>query len=255
MPRTTPHAHHELWNKWLKERNREAANELVEVYQPLVHYHVQRIGAGLPQNVSRQDLISHGLSGLYDAMNKFDFSRELKFDTYASFRIRGAILDGLRHEDWMPRSLRDKAKKIEETMEQLEQRYGRHVTEEEVGTEIDMTVDEVRKVSAESFYANTLSIDEETSEGEREETYSAAIEDRSAASPEEEVMKKAAVAELILVMKDLSKKEQTVVGLFYEEDMTLTEIGEIMGLSTSRISQIHSKALFRLKQVLEKRWN
>ncbi|MFB4162690.1 FliA/WhiG family RNA polymerase sigma factor [Alteribacillus sp. JSM 102045] len=254
MSRSTTHAHQEIWDKWMKDGDEDAADQLVEAYMPLVHYHVQRIGSGLPKNVAKEELISHGLAGLYDAMKKFDFARDLKFDTYASFRIRGAIIDGLRQEDWMPRSLREKAKKVEETMENLEQEYSRYVSEEEVGRVLNMTGDEVRKITAESFFANTLSIDEETPEGEREETYRASIEDRASPSPEETLVKSAALHELADVIQDLSEKEKTVIGLFYQDEMTLTEIGEIMSLSTSRISQIHSKALFRLKQALQKRW-
>ncbi|MGY4689844.1 FliA/WhiG family RNA polymerase sigma factor [Salibacterium sp. K-3] len=245
----------EWWDRWLNKKDETAADKLVEAYMPLVQYHVQRIGSGLPRNVSKEELVSHGLSGLYDAMKKFDISRNLKFDTYASFRIRGAIIDGLRQEDWMPRSLRDKSKKIEDTMEQLEQRHGRYVSEEEVGRALDMNGDEVRKVVTETFFSNMLSIDEETPEGEREETYRSSIEDTSSPSPEDVLVHSTSVNELAEVMEQLSEKEKTVIGLFYQEELTLTDIGEVMGLSTSRISQIHSKALFRLKQALLKKGN
>ncbi|SFP08244.1 FliA/WhiG family RNA polymerase sigma factor [Salibacterium halotolerans] len=247
--------HKEWWDRWLYKEDETAADKLVEAYMPLVKYHVQRIGSGLPRNVSKEELISHGMSGLYDAMKKFDVSRNLKFDTYASFRIRGAIIDGLRQEDWMPRSLRDKSKRIEETMEELEQRHGRYVSEDEVGHVLDMNGEEVRKVVTETFFSNMLSIDEETPEGEREETYRASIEDTSSPSPEDILVQSVSVSELAEVMEQLSEKEKTVVGLFYQEELTLTDIGEIMGLSTSRISQIHSKALFRLKQALLKKEN
>ncbi|MDQ0299156.1 RNA polymerase sigma factor for flagellar operon FliA [Salibacterium salarium] len=255
MSRSTPHAYQEWWDRWLTYDDETAANRLVEAYMPLVYYHVQRIGSGLPKNVSKEELLSHGLSGLYDAMKKFDFSRDLKFDTYASFRIRGAIIDGLRQEDWMPRSLRDKSKKIEDTIESLEQKYGRYVSEDEVGEMLDMDADEVRKVVTETFFANMLSIDEETPEGEREETYRASIEDTSSPSPEDTLVQSVSLQELAEEMEHLSEKEKTVIGLFYQDEMTLTEIGEIMGLSTSRISQIHSKALFRLKQTLLRKEN
>ncbi|MFZ4454176.1 FliA/WhiG family RNA polymerase sigma factor [Salibacterium aidingense] len=255
MPNSSSYDHQQWWDKWLENEDDTAANKLVEAYMPLVNYHVQRIGSGLPKNVSKEELLSHGLSGLYDAMKKFDVSRNLKFDTYASFRIRGAIIDGLRQEDWMPRSLRDKSKKIEETMESLEQQHGRYVSEEEVGRELRMNAEEVRKVVTETFFANMLSIDEETPEGEREETYRASIEDTSSPSPEDVLVQSTSFHELAEVMEQLSDKEKTVIGLFYQEEMTLTEIGEIMELSTSRISQIHSKALFRLKQALLKKGN
>ncbi len=104
-----------LWNSWIKDRDPQAGDLLIKKYKPLVSYHVQRIGAGLPKNVSRDDLVSLGMMGLFDALNKFDINRDLKFDTYASFRVRGAIIDGLRKEDWLPRSAREKAKKLEAT--------------------------------------------------------------------------------------------------------------------------------------------
>ncbi|WP_240375334.1 FliA/WhiG family RNA polymerase sigma factor [Bacillus piscicola] len=253
--RSTSHAHQQWWDQWLEKDDNEAANHLIEAYMPLVHYHVQRIGSTLPRNVSKDDLVSHGLAGLYDAMKKFDFTRDLKFDTYASIRIRGAIIDGLRQEDWMPRSLREKSKKVEETISRLEQEQGRFVTEEEVGKVLNMDAEEVRKIVTETLFANTLSIDEETPEGDREETFRTAIEDKSALSPEDSLLKAVLVDELAKEIARLPEKEKTVLGLFYEEEITLTEIGEIMSLSVSRISQIHSKALFRLKQVLTKRWN
>ncbi|GAY74572.1 RNA polymerase sigma factor for flagellar operon [Sporolactobacillus inulinus] len=109
------------WERWIQSRDRKAANCLLEIYMPLVTYHVQRISAGLPRNVDREELQSFALLGLYDALEKFDHNRDLKFDTYASFRIRGAILDGLRKADWMPRSMREKSKRIEKAVEKIEQ--------------------------------------------------------------------------------------------------------------------------------------
>ncbi|SFE38591.1 FliA/WhiG family RNA polymerase sigma factor [Alteribacillus iranensis] len=252
MASSAAHAYQEWWNRWLHKKDDEAGNHIVEAYMPLVNYHVQRIASTLPKNISKDDLLSHGLTGLYDAMKKFDFSRDLKFDTYASIRIRGAIMDGLRQEDWLPRSLREKSKRIDDISSKLEQKLGRYATEEEVGQELNLSVEEVRKVVTETFFANTLSIDEETPEGEREETFRTAIEDKEAISPEESVMTHSTLKEIAQEIERLSEKEQIVLSLFYEEEMTLTEIGEIMSLSVSRISQIHSKALFRLRQSLKK---
>lgn len=242
----------ELWEEWFSERDIEAADSLIRIHMPLVRYHVSRISSGLPRNVNKEDLFSHGMLGLYDALEKFDSNRDLKFDTYASFRIRGAIIDGLRKEDWLPRTMREKAKKIEATMEQLEQKYGRYVTPEEVASSLDMSEQEVTHIISESFFANMLSIDEKTSDSEREESYRNTIEDRNAITPEEKVLKDGVKDELVKVIKTLNEKEQLVISLFYFEELTLTEIGQILELSTSRISQIHSKALFRLQQVLSK---
>lgn len=241
-----------LWKKWVENRDNDACDELIRMYFPLVDYHVQRISVGLPRNVSKDDLQSHALMGLYDALEKFDYTRDLKFDTYASFRIRGSIIDGLRQEDWLPRSLRERSKKVEATTEKLEQKYGRYVTAKEVADELELTEDEVLQVMSESFVANLLSIDEETNDSKREETYKNTLIDKKILTPEEQMVKKNTREELVHVIEELNDKEQLVISLFYFDELTLTEIGQILGLSTSRISQIHSKALFRLKQVFTK---
>jgi RNA polymerase sigma factor FliA len=238
------------WDSWVERRDPQAGDKLVQLYMPLVHYHVQRIAVSLPKNINKQELVSHGLIGLYDALEKFDPSRDLKFDTYASFRIRGAILDGLRKEDWLPRSIREKAKKIEETIERLEQRYMRSVTAKEVAAELGMTEEEVYTVANENFFANVLSFQHVVTE-EEEETALLAVRDEKTPSPEEEVIKQELYEKLAQVIEQLSEKEQLVISLFYKEELTFTEIGEILGLSTSRISQLHSKAIFKLRKILE----
>src|SRR5690606_34830877 len=152
-----------IWEKWVSARDAEAGNLLVKKYMPLVSYHVHRISVGLPSNVSRDDIHSLGLMGLYDALEKFDPSRDLKFDTYASFRIRGAIIDGLRKEDWLSRSSREKAKKIDAAIEKLEQKYMRTITAKEIADELNITEEEVYTTMNEHFFANILSIDEQPS--------------------------------------------------------------------------------------------
>lgn len=242
-----------LWQKWIHEKDSESADALIRLYMPLVQYHVSRIFSSLPRNVNKDDLMSHGLLGLYDALEKFDPERDLKFDTYASFRIRGAILDGLRKEDWLPRSMREKAKKIDAAIEKLEQKLGRYVTSAEVASELNLPEEEVMQIMSESFFANMLSIDEKTNDSDREETFKSTIEDKNSPTPEEQILKDSVREELENVIKSLNEKEQLVISLFYFEELTLTEIGQVLDLSTSRISQIHSKAIFRLQQVLKKR--
>ncbi|WP_078430727.1 FliA/WhiG family RNA polymerase sigma factor [Alkalihalobacterium alkalinitrilicum] len=251
MPEASLYEEQKLWDKWLCTKDGEAADSLIRLYMPLVRYHVSRVGSGLPRNVNKDDLMSHGMMGLYDALEKFDSRRDLKFDTYASFRIRGAIIDGLRKEDWLPRSLREKSKKVEATIERLEQSLGRYVKANEVANELGMTEEEVMHIMSESFYANMLSMDEKTNESDRDESYKATIEDKRTLTPEQSVMEGATKKELVRVIQNLNEKEQMVISLFYFEELTLTEIGQVLGLSTSRISQIHSKALFRLQQVLK----
>lgn len=237
---------HLYWNKWIGDHDPDACEKLMALYMPLVNYHVQRIAVGLPRGVDPEELRSHAMMGLYDALNKFDSGRDLKFDTYASFRIRGAILDGLRKEDWMPRSLREKVRKIDSAVDKLQQQHLRPVTTREIAEEVGFGEDEVAMVQSEGFMANLLSIDEDH---KRDEGHAhLAIEDKKTVTPEKELLKEETIHHLAEMIETLGEKERLVVSLFYYEELTLTEIGKIMGLSTSRISQIHSKALSRLKQ-------
>ncbi|MCK7605939.1 FliA/WhiG family RNA polymerase sigma factor [Geobacillus stearothermophilus] len=235
------------WDDWVNGRDRRAAEELVQRYMPLVSYHVQRLSATLPSSVPKDELISLGLLGLYDAIEKFDPSRDLKFDTYASFRIRGAILDGLRKEDWLPRSVRDKAKKIEEAAERLEQQYMRSVTAKEIAAELGMTEAEVQAVASDTFWSLWLPLGQGAAEDEDEPL---AIRDDRALLPEEEAIKREMIDQLAEGIRRLNEKEQLVISLFYKEELTFTEIGSLLQLSTSRISQIHAKALWKLRRFL-----
>ncbi|WP_342512580.1 FliA/WhiG family RNA polymerase sigma factor [Sporosarcina sp. FSL K6-1522] len=238
------------WNSWIKDRDPDAGDVLVRRYTPLVTYHVQRISSGLPRNVSRDDIMSLGLQGLFDALTKFDPSRDLKFDTYASFRIRGTIIDGLRKEDWLPRSSREKSKKMDEEIIRLEQKLLRSATPEEIANHMGMTVDEVYQTVHEHYFSNVLSIDEKINEDDDEGKASFVLKDERSKSPEQTAMMSELISDLAATIKELNKNEQIVLDLFYTEEMTLTEIGEILSLSTSRISQIHSKALFKLRKLL-----
>ncbi|WP_338452072.1 FliA/WhiG family RNA polymerase sigma factor [Niallia oryzisoli] len=240
------------WDKWVTSRDKDAGNVLIKKYLSLVSYHVQRISVSLPKTVSRDDLTSLGMIGLYDALEKFDPNRDLKFDTYASFRVRGAILDGLRKEDWLSRTSREKAKKMDAAIERLEQKYLRHVTEEEIARELNISVEEVYTITNEQFLANVLSIDEQLDENEDKSNGSFIIKDESGEDPEESLLKNEAIEEMAAIISTFNEKEQLVISLFYQEELSLTEIGEIMGLSTSRISQIHSKCIYKLRQSLGK---
>ncbi|GIN18924.1 MAG TPA: FliA/WhiG family RNA polymerase sigma factor [Bacillus bacterium] len=255
MPLTLPLEEHKHWERWREERDPESGNHLVKKYMPLVTYHVQRISVNLPQNVSREELKSLGIMGLLDALDKFDLNRKLKFDTYASFRIRGAIIDGLRKEDWLPRSTREKAKEIESVQNSLEQELMRHVTAEEIAEKMGVSDTEVVKTMNEYFFAQVFSVNEYMTGEEEDETHSYTIKDDHTPTPEEQIIKKEWLEEMAEVITTLTDNEQLVLSLFYDEELTLTEIGHIMQLSTSRISQIHSKALFKLRRQLLKTEN
>lgn len=248
---TQPYLNEEqkLWRSWSNDKDPQAGNLLIKKYMPLVSYHVQRISTGLPKNVSKDELTSLGMLGLFDALNKFDINRDLKFDTYASFRVRGAIIDGLRKEDWLPRSAREKAKKLEVQIEALEQKLMRHATPEELAEHMNLPVEDVYQIVHEHFFSNILSINEQQDQDEADgKTF--VIRDDRMKTPEESIVKSELIQDLSVNIQKLNEKEQLVLSLFYTEEMTLTEIGEMLELSTSRISQIHSKALFKLRTLL-----
>ncbi|MGC8229781.1 FliA/WhiG family RNA polymerase sigma factor [Pseudobacillus badius] len=252
MAKPNRYSEQKLWADWKESEDPEAGNLLVEKYMPLVSFHSQRISASLPKSVNKEDIKSLGLMGLYDALKKFDPARDLKFDTYASFRIRGAILDGLRKEDWLPRGTREKAKKIETKIEELEQKHLRRITAAEVAEQLNMTEEEVHQTMTEHLFANVLSMDEQIHDHEDSEGKRFVLKDEKADLPEDVLVKGELIQELTAEITKLSEKEQLVLSLFYHEELTLTEIGEVLSLSTSRISQIHSKALFKLKNQLVK---
>jgi RNA polymerase sigma factor for flagellar operon FliA len=243
------------WKNWINCRDPQAGDLLVKKYIPLVSYHVQRISVNLPKSVSRDDIRSLGMMGLFDALERFDPGRDFKFDTYASFRIRGAILDGLRKEDWLPRSAREKSKKMEAAIEKLEQKLMRNVTPIEIAAELNISEDDVYTALNENFFANVLSMDEHPQDQEDKEATKFYIKDDSAVLPENHVLKEELYVELTKMIKTLNEKEQLVLQLFYKEELTLTEIGQVMGLSTSRISQIHSKSIYKLGTAMKSKKN
>ncbi|GAA0461440.1 FliA/WhiG family RNA polymerase sigma factor [Alkalibacillus silvisoli] len=250
--KTTSSSLQQLWSSWQNTREQEAGNLLVEHYMPLVDYQVNRIHTHLPKSVDKQDVKSLALMGLVDALEKFDTKRDLKFDTYATFRIRGAIIDGLRKEDWLPRSVREKSKEIEQAHELLEQKLQREPTVDDVAKYLKTPPEDVAEIMKDTLYANVLSIEEKTSEqlDEQRESLRNTIPDTQAILPDEHLVKREHVEELVKEMEKLNDNEQLVLSLFYKEELTLTEIGEVLDLSTSRISQIHSKAIAKLKKML-----
>lgn len=240
----------QLWDRWNTERDMEAANDLLAHYEFLIHYHVQRMIVTLPKSVERDELKSLGYMGLYDALMKYDPEHNNKFDTYAAFRIRGAIIDGLRKIDWLPRSVRERVKKIDHAAEQLEQSLHRVPTKEELAAACDLSVSDIERAMAEGYFANMLSIDEAVTLQEEGKVMSVTYFDPESEKPEDTLLQREMIDVLADEIERLSEKERLVVSLFYFDELTLTEIGEVLELSTSRISQIHSKALKTLKQTL-----
>jgi len=240
----------ELWRAWREYGDINAKKDLIEKYLLLVDYVTNRMSIGLPKNVSKEDLASHGVMGLIDAIEKFDYLRGLQFETYASWRIRGAIIDGLRQGDWVPRSVREKAKKVDEAYQVLEQRYMRSVTDAEVCEYLELTEKDFANIVQDISLSTVFSLEEPLREEESETRMSLLI-DQSAKKPETTVDDVFLKASLEKGIERLTEKERTVISLFYYEDLSLSEIAEVMQLSPSRISQLHSKAIQRLKGVLE----
>ncbi|WP_215141584.1 FliA/WhiG family RNA polymerase sigma factor [Exiguobacterium qingdaonense] len=240
----------QLWDRWNTDRDMDTANDLLAHYEFLIHYHVQRMIVTLPKSVERDELKSLGYMGLYDALMKYDPEHNNKFDTYAAFRIRGAIIDGLRKIDWLPRSVREKVKKIDQVAEQLEQSLHRAPTKSELAHACDLPISEIERTMAEGYFANMLSIDEAVTLQEEGKVMSVTYFDPDSEKPEDTLLQRELIDVLAEEIDHLSEKERLVVSLFYFDELTLTEIGEVLELSTSRISQIHSKALKTLKHAL-----
>ncbi|KQL39437.1 RNA polymerase subunit sigma [Bacillus sp. FJAT-25509] len=243
------------WKRWIEDRDLDAGDALMRIYMPIVHFQVNRIAQRLPSNVSRDDLHSLAMLGLYDALEKFDPKRDLKFETYASIRISGNILDGLRKEDWLPRSIRDKAKKIDFAIEKLEPDLQRKATPEEIAEYTGYTSMEVVNVINDVFFSNLLSIDEQIKDaGDGQVNFIHTIKDHETLTPEEMLLKDEQIRLLAkTIVTELNEKEQLVISLYYHEELTLTEIGAIINLSTSRVSQIHAKSIFKLRELLSKK--
>ncbi|MCD1257794.1 FliA/WhiG family RNA polymerase sigma factor [Paenibacillus athensensis] len=242
-------AHLELWKQWKEQAWLPAKQALIEAYLPLVDYVSGRLAIGLPKTVSRDDLSSYGVMGLIDAVEKFDYARGLQFETYASWRIRGAIIDGLRQGDWVPRSVREKAKKIEDAYQKLEQHYLRSVTDAEISEYLQVSEQDFQHMLQDIAITTICSIDDPIRE-EDSETRLSLLVDEKAKNPEYKVNEFFLKESLAKAIERLTEKERTVVSLFYYEELSLSEIAEVMNLSPSRISQLHSKAILRLKGVL-----
>lgn len=248
----TPHLSNiEMWQGWKEDKDIQAKKQLIEHYLPLVDYVAGRMAIGLPKNVSKDDLASNGVMGLIDAIEKFDYRRGLQFETYASWRIRGAMIDGLRQGDWVPRSVREKAKKIEEAYQQLEQHYLRSVSDTEISGYLGVSERDFQVMLQEIAVTTVCSLEDPIRE-EESETRLSMLVDEKAKNPDYKVQEFFLKESLVKGIERLTEKERIVVSLFYYEELSLSEIAEVMNLSPSRISQLHSKAILRLRGVLEK---
>jgi len=238
------------WDSWQKQRDPQAGEYLVERYLPLVEYVIQRFMISLPKTVDKDDIRSLAFEGLLDAFDKFNIERDLKFETYATWRIKGAIIDGLRHSDWLPRSVREKVKKIENAYAVLEQEKNDSVTDEEVSDYLGITKAELNKTVSEAALSTMISIDETSYEDNHQVGKYAMIQNDRADSPERSLTAKMVKESLSRAIERLPEKEKITVSLCYFEELKLTEIAEVLNVSVSRVSQLHSKAMLRLRPAI-----
>ncbi len=244
----------QLWIEFKKDiTNQELRNRLVEIYLPLVKYNGERIWARLPEGVELDDLISAGVFGLMDAIDAFDLSRGVKFETYCVPRIRGAMLDELRTMDWVPRLVRSKASRLNEAIKNLEARNGRQATEIELAAELQITVPELEKMILDANAVNLISLNKKWYETDsyKDVREIDILEDKKGEDPTKRIQKNDLMR---LVTKGLNRNERLIIILYYYEELTMKEIGATLDLSESRVSQMHSSIVQRLKgQLLRRR--
>jgi RNA polymerase sigma factor for flagellar operon FliA len=226
-------------------------DEIIIEYAPLVKYIAQKIASRLPSNIELDDLISCGVIGLMDAIEKFDPSRDNKFKTYAEFRIRGAILDELRAQDWVPRSIREKAKTVERAYSKLEANLGRPATDEEMCSELGMNQEEFHDLLNKAKSISLLNIDDSASfnKGDKK-LISEVMEDHRALNPYTTVSQKDSREKIKEGIMTLPEKQRLVLSLYYYEDLNLKEIGQVLDVTESRVSQLHTQAIIKLKTKL-----
>ncbi len=243
----------ELWKQYKQDQsNKELRNALIEHYLPLVRYNAERVWAKLPEGVDLNDLISAGVFGLMDAIEAFDLERGVKFETYCVPRIRGAMLDELRTMDWVPRLVRSKASKLEAARKKAEAELGRPPTDAEVAERMNLTLEEYDKLKSEASAVNLVSLNKKWYETDsyKDVREIDILEDSKGEDPTEGIQKRDLMR---LVTKGLNRNERLIIILYYYEELTMKEIGHTLGLSESRVSQMHSSIVSRLKDQLKRR--
>ncbi len=238
-----------LWSRYKETADSKARDALILNYSPLVKYVAGRLASSLPQTVDTADLISYGIFGLIDAIEKYDPSRAIKFETYAIARIKGAIIDELRAMDWVPRSVRSRAREIENAYISLENELKRVPNDQEVADRIGVSTKEYADILTRLSYTSVVSFEELWVGGDREDGQNAigTIRDDSADDPVA-MFESTEIKEILATaIERLPEREKTVIALYYYEGLTLKEIGQILGVTESRVSQLHTKAVLRLR--------
>jgi RNA polymerase sigma factor for flagellar operon FliA len=244
----------DLWRRYKGSGDVHARERLVVAYSPLVKYVAGRMASGLPAHVEEADLISYGLVGLINAIERFEVEREIKFETYAITRIKGSIIDELRSLDWVPRSVRTKAREIERMNAKLEHQLHRAPTDQEMAQGLEVSVEEFQESLVRISNSSVVALDElwtvSDSSGDQVSLHDT-IEDPQADEPAHEMDTTEMKDRLADAIARLPEREKLVVALYYYENLTLREIGEVLGVTESRVSQLHTKAVLRLKSRLQ----
>ena len=240
-----------LWLEYTRSKDKGIRDRLILTYAPLVKYVAGRVGSGLPAHVDEEDLVSYGLLGLMGAIDRFDPTRDIKFETFAIARIKGAIIDELRSLDWVPRSVRSRARDIERAMAELERTLHRAPTDEEISEKLGMTVDELDDSLTDISRSSIAALDElwtiSGSSGGDAVALIDTIEDTTGPDPQGALAQTELREALGEAIARLPEREKLVVTLYYYEELTLREIGDVLGVTESRVSQLHTKAILRLK--------
>jgi len=241
-----------LWRDYQASRCDGLRNKLIELYMPLVRYNAERVWSKLPNEVELDDLVSCGILGLVDAIGAFDLDRGVKFATYCSRRIRGAILDELRERDWVPRIVRNRMRRVDEARKALEAQLGRDPTHDELAHEMKLEPEEFKRVVNDTNRSIFISLSRPRNESDSHKDLREidVLEDKRSRDPIREMQKKD-IKELI--MRGLSKGERLILVLYYYEELTMKEIGSVLDLSESRVSQMHSAIVKRLRSHLQNR--
>jgi len=233
-----------MWMEYSKLKTPELREKLIIEYSQLVKIVAGKLSMYLGYNVEYDDLVGYGVFGLIDAIDKFDYGKGIKFETYASLRIKGEILDQIRRMDWIPRTVRQKQKQLDSAYKVIEERTGRLATDEELADELGISLDELCDMQNEAKVSNIISLDEYMEQGDIKVE---PVETKDYMQPDKVVEKEELKKMLMEVLETLTDKEKRVILLYYYEDMTLKEISSVMDVSESRVSQLHSKALVKMR--------
>lgn len=237
-----------LWKEYEKKPTQELREQLILAYAQLVKLVAGRLSMYLGHNVEFEDLVSYGIFGLIDAIDKFDCSKNVKFETYASLRIRGAILDQIRKMDWIPRTIRQRQRQIDEAIKNVEMRTGKNATDEEIAKELHISEDEYGNWQAQMNVTNVVSLNEFEEQGSALEPVMDTSRNSHFAQPEDVVEEEELKQMLMEALDLLTEKERKVIELYYYSEMTLKEISQILEVSESRVSQLHTKALVKMRK-------